>query len=346
MSSFPEISSSDFSLRCIDGKLIQGPVDAPEFQFQFTSNFDFYHPCSIDFIWLDPPINLHATLRSDLASCYWETLKMKCRYILAAAHEWKGDFDKGPLPQYIPNSLLSEIGMIHPPFPPLDQLTYNFFLLPEDPAEIRRHVKIWQENSRQLSAWIEKAKERSAKVPGCSWSWPTSPFTPFPIEDHSSSTSIDDGWRSNHCELDTIFVESPSTSGESSTPRICANFNCSAPAHAARAFSVDSQSNSSKRTRAPSPAHSQRDRDDSNKRQLILWQPSVAQLLERYEALSHGEVVSGSSSRITLPPPYSPCDSSLPLSPSTTDPRLPAASKSRDDAVPTRRITRSQNLKK
>ncbi|KAF8463789.1 hypothetical protein JB92DRAFT_3136359 [Gautieria morchelliformis] len=226
-------------------------------------------PTSISIIWLDPPINLHATLRSDLASCYWETLKMKCCYILAATHEWKGDFDKGPLPQYIPNLLLFEIGM--------------------DPAEIRRHVKIWQENSYQLSAWIKKAKERSAKVPECSWSWPASPFTPFPIEDHSSSTSIDNGWRSNHCELDTIFMESPSAS-----------------AHVARAFSVDSQSNSSKRTRAPSPAHSQRDGDDSNKRQLILWQPSVAQLLERYEALSCGEVASSSSSRVTLPSPYSP----------------------------------------
>ncbi|KAF8527113.1 hypothetical protein JB92DRAFT_3107932 [Gautieria morchelliformis] len=278
MSSFPEISSSNFSLCRIDGKLIQGPIDAPEFKFQFTSNFNFYRPCSIDFIWLDPPINLHATLCSDLTSCYWETLKIKCRYILAAAHEWKGDFDKTPLPQYIPNSLLSEISMIHPPFPPLDQLTYNFFLQPKDPAKIHRHVKIWQENTCQLSAWIEKAKERSAKIPECSWSWPASPFTPFPIKDSSSSTSINDKWRSNHCELDTIFMESPSMS-----------------TRAAHAFSVNSQPNSPKRTRAPSLAHSQCDGDDSNKRQLVLWQLSAAQLLKRYEALSHGEVASGSS---------------------------------------------------
>jgi hypothetical protein len=207
MSGFPEISSLDFSLHRVDSKLIQGPI--PEFQFQFTPNFDFYCPSSIDFLWLDPPVNLHTTLRSDLASCYWETLKMKCRYILTAAHGWKGNFNKSPLPQFVPDSLLSEIGMTHPPLPPLNQLTYNFFLLPEDPAEICRHIKIWQENSHQLSAWIKKAKERRVKVPECSWNWLATPFVPFSVEDDSSSISTDDGWRSNYCELDKMFVETP-----------------------------------------------------------------------------------------------------------------------------------------
>jgi hypothetical protein len=345
MSYFPEISSLDFSLRRANGKIVQGPVDAPEFEFQFTSNFDFYRPCSTDFIWLDPPVNMHATLRSDLASCYWETLKMKCRYILAAAHGWKGDFDKDPLPQVIPSTLLSEIGMIHPPFPPLDQLTYNFFLLPEDPAEICRHVKIWQENSRQLSAWIEKAKGKCAKVQNCSWSWPTTPFAPYPVGDDSSSVSEDDGWMPNHRESDKTFVESPSPSSESLTPHTCFSSDLSAPDCAAHAFNVEAQSDSSKRVRNPSPADSHRDGNESNKKQLVLWQPSVAQLLERYEALMRGEVSSHSSLHAD-PEPYSPCNSSLTVVPITTDPRLPVVSTRRSRALPTSRVTRSQTQKK
>jgi hypothetical protein len=101
--------------------------------------------------------------------------------------------------------------MKHPPFPPLNQLTHlQLLFLPEDPAEIRRHIKIWQEKSRQLSAWIEKAKQRSAKVPQCSWNWPATPFIPFSVKDDSSSISTDDRQRSNHCELDKMFVNGES----------------------------------------------------------------------------------------------------------------------------------------
>jgi hypothetical protein len=161
MATFPEIYSSDFSLRRIDGHLVQGPVDAPEFEFQFSSNFDYYRPCSADFIRISSLENAQVVLRTDLASCYWETLKMKCRYILAAANGWKGDFDRSPLPASVPEASLTEIGMIHPPFPPLEQLANNFFLLPALPSLLTIHIKVWQDNSRQLSAWIEKAKARS-----------------------------------------------------------------------------------------------------------------------------------------------------------------------------------------
>jgi hypothetical protein len=122
--------------------------------------------------------------------------------------------------------------------------------------------------------------------------------------------------------------------------------NHSTSACTARAFSVDSQPNSLKRMRSHSPANSLPDEDDSNKRQLVLWQPSVAQLLERYEALSRGEVASGCSSRIVQSSQYSPREPSLTLSTTTTDPRLPATSKGCNHAVPTRRITRSQASKK
>jgi hypothetical protein len=172
------------------------------------------------------------------------------------------------------------------------------------------------------------------------------PFVPFSVKDSSSSISADDGWRSNHCELDKMFVESPTASHESPTSHTCTFSNCSASACTAHAFSIDSQPDSLKRMRAQSPASSHLNGDNSNKKQLILWQPSVAQLLERYEALSCSEVASGSSSRVLHPSQYSPREPSLSLSTTTPDPRLSMSSKLCNHAVPTRRITRSQAPKK
>ena len=50
---------------------------------------------------------------------------MKGRYILSAVNDWNGESALKPLPVTIPEDKLKEIGMVHPPFPPIHQLTYN-----------------------------------------------------------------------------------------------------------------------------------------------------------------------------------------------------------------------------
>lgn len=187
MAYFPEISALDFSLVTDpeSGSLTQSPIPLLEFEFQHTSNFDYYKPCPLDFYFLDSPINRYAVLRSDLASCYWETLKMKCRYILAAATGWNSESDCA-LPTTVPEAKLHEIGMTAPPFPLIHQLTYNFLLLPERPEKICEWIRLWQANSLQLAAWIAQAKVQSKRLPSCSWVWPVTPNLSY-----STSTSPD-----------------------------------------------------------------------------------------------------------------------------------------------------------
>jgi hypothetical protein len=200
---------------------------------------------------------------------------MKCCYILAAANGWKGDFDRSPLPATVPEASLTEIGMIHPPFPPLEQLANNFFLLLALPSLLTIHIKVWQDNLHQLSAWIEKAKARCAGIEG-SWFWLISPFAPYPFEDDSSSISEDDGWRPSHRKSDKSFIECPRASSKLIAPHICTSFNSSTPAHFAHTFGIETQCNSPKRMRKSSPIDSHRDGDEANKKQVVLWQPSVA----------------------------------------------------------------------
>lgn len=186
MATFTEICALDFNLIPSGDSIVQAPIPLPDFEFQYSSNFDYYKPCMLDFYFLDAPVNRYAVLRSDLASCYWESLKMKGRYILAAANGGRSEFATDLLPSSIPEEKLREIDMIHPPFPPLHQLTYNFFLLPASPAKIREWISLWQSNSLQLSAWIAQAKLQSAKLSTCSWSWPPTPPPPGSISLSSS----------------------------------------------------------------------------------------------------------------------------------------------------------------
>jgi hypothetical protein len=215
MATFPDVSAVDFSIRLKDGHLFQGPVPALDCPFQHTANFDFYRPGNFDFITLKTPTQDYAALRSDLAVCFWETLKMKGRYILAAANNWDGSVATEPLPFTIPSEKLREIGMVHPPFPTLHELTYNTLLLPEELPVLRRRIEHWQQNSKQLSAWIARAKINCARLPNCSWVWPDTPpscdsteYDPEEFQDdmdNLSFSSVDN----------STFGESPEPSGES-----------------------------------------------------------------------------------------------------------------------------------
>ena len=313
MASFPEISALDFSLVSNpDGdSLIQSPVQFPDFEFQHTSNFDYYKPCSLDFYFLDSPINRYAVLRSDLASCYWESLKMKCRYILAAATGWDSESNCA-LPTAVPEAKLLEIGMTAPPFPLIHQLTYNFLLLPERPEKIREWICLWQSNSLQLAAWIAQAKVQSKKLPSCSWRWPATPLITYPtstlpispLASPVTNTNTEEGDvpvsnSSVITDTEALFGECPEPPSECGTLILSSHQllkHIPTSGRVAHALHANSEKGTLKRARDSSPVDPLHDGEKDSKRQLVLWRPTIAKVLEMEANLRRGEVSCHSNS--------------------------------------------------
>ena len=229
---------------------------------------------------------------------------MKTKYILAAAHRWNGDTATSPLPTDLLDSKLEEIRMIRPALPFLHPLTFNPLLCPGSPASVFSRVAIWQERSRMLSAWIGKARLNSRLVPNCSWRWPESPVTSH----HRDDDSVSIGLSSTTTECDSLFHEEPAT-----------------PSRAIRAYGTKPSLVPPKRSRDLSPLDTRRDGDDPSKKQLVLWRPSIRQLIEQQHALATGEVPSGSSVSSHLHAPVlssrEASRSSLTHSSTTLDPR-------------------------
>lgn len=222
---------------------------------------------------------------------------MRGRFILAAANGWNGATADSPLPITIPEEKLQEISMIHPPFPLFYQLTYNFLLLPESPEKIGKWIRLWQNSLHQLAAWIAQARLQSSHIPSCSWSWPAAPTNPDPITvPHSLDTtpshelgSDDEASTENSslssAEPDTLF-------GENAPPRCVAH-----------AFQVATSQDGTKRSRNNSPIDPSCNGCNANKRQLILWKPTPAQLIEREQALACSKVSSNYTGPYTGPNP-------------------------------------------
>ena len=273
MATFPNITSLEFNLHRYNDHIIQNAVYPPEFGFQFTANFDYYTPSPFDFKFLDAPDNNFAVMRSTLAGAIWETLKMKGRYILAAAHGWDPDTATDPLPISLPEEKLKEIDMISPPFPSVYQLTYNFFEFPAPMKTILEWVESWQERSRRLSAWICKAKLKSTQHPDCSWKWPATPLSAYSFPDNLDYEDSEGSVGSHASDSVGPLVEDPSFSKRVAT-----------------AFKVKTYS--LKRSRSPSPSDASCDGSPSNKKQLVLYKPTLEQLLERDKSLITGEVES------------------------------------------------------
>lgn len=294
---FPEILALNFSLVTDpeSGSLIQSPIPLLEFKFQHMSNFDYYQPCSLDFYFLNSPTNCYTVLHSNLASCYWECLKMKCHYILAAATGWNDNLTN-PLPTSIPEGKLEEISMISPTFPPIHQLTYNFLLLPEFPSKIHKWIELWQSNSRLLSAWITQAKVQSARLPSCSWNWPATPHLTYPTSSLPSSplTSLvtttkaeereasitDSSFSTKHEVLSSECPELPSEYNTSLQYSFAQASNRHLSGRVAHAFHSETERNTLKRGREASPEDPIHDGSDAYKKQLVLWQPSLGRLRE------------------------------------------------------------------
>ena len=123
-----------------------------------------------------------------------------------------------------------------------------------------------------LSAWIDKAKSNTARVPNCSWKWPASPISFTPI---------------NYSDLVSDSEELASTTTEASSLFEDENTQSTATVHVNHA---EVSTGTVKRSRESSPLDVQCDGTDANKKQLVLWRPSLAQLLERQRALIDGEV--------------------------------------------------------
>ena len=164
--------------------------------------------------------------------------------------------------------------MIRPAVPFLHPLSFNPLLCPGSPATVLSRVAIWQERARMLSAWICKARLNSYLTPNCSWRWPTSPMPYRDLDHHSNTTDLS----STATEGDSLFSEEQVS-----------------PSHAIRVYRAQTSSQSPKRPRDSSPSDPQRDGDDASKKQLVLWRPSISQLLEQQHALATGEVSSGAS---------------------------------------------------
>lgn len=303
MANFPEITFLDFSVRKGLHSTTQEPVSIPFHEFQFTSHFDFYRPCKSDLVYLSSSSTDYVILRNDLAVSIWESMKMKTQYILAAAYRWNGDVATTPLPSYLSDAKLDEINMIRPALPSLHPLTFNPLLCPGPSATIFARVAIWQERSRMLSAWIGKARLNSRLVPDCSWRWPTSPMSNHNSDDDASSV----GLSSTSTECDSLFCEEP-------VPPSCT----------VRANRAQAGLETLKRSHDSSPLDPQRNGDDASKKQLVLWRPTISQLLEEQHALITGEVASGSSISHLSRAPFS---SSIPhaagIPPSTISSHFP-----------------------
>ena len=324
MAVFPEITSRDYAVRMNQHLLEQEPVSVPLYPFQFTSNYDFYRPCKFDFIYLDPPTNNHAVLRYDLAISLWETMRMKEHYILAAAHNWDGDTATHPLPASIPDSQFREIHMLPPVFHHHAPLSSIKLFKPASPTVIRAWVSIWQQYSRMLSAWIERARINSTHVPNCSWTWSITPADFIPYIPTANLFDSED--------LASTTTESTSLSEEEVPPSLPPVEVPVIRVPAVQVHHANASIESVKRAHDSSPLDAQRDGGQANKKQLVLWHPSLAKLLEAQRALITGEVSTGHSlSNAPRTPLLSPaaggqsnlCTTSVPsVSSPRDDPRL------------------------
>ena len=133
---------------------------------------------------------------------------MKGQYILTMANNWTGSNPSAPLPMTVSLRKLEEIHMIYPPFPPLYQLTYNFFILPEKKEVVCKCIAIWQENSHQLATWICKARFNMLRYCSKSWSWPEPPTYSLTYPKDNGSSTEDSTWSPNSSAADLSLSES------------------------------------------------------------------------------------------------------------------------------------------
>jgi hypothetical protein len=308
MALFSPITAQDYQVSREGTEIVQAEVTVPKFEFQYSDNFEFYKPCFQDWTYTNIFGKELASLRPELAASIWETVRMKCRYILAAAIGWKGNEDDHALPLHIRASRFRDINMIPPPFPPEDYLAYNFLKIPGDQKEIEAWIDKWQQTGHQLSAWIAKAKNNSIMYEDTTWKWPEDPREDaynLIYKDRSAYSDLEE----RHALADMYGPPHGGNYGEGTRMQAkllsLIRANTKPPAEAqAHTLGARVECGNKRRSRDYSPADSSRDGLASNKTsrslcypedydvekpqnsQVIKWQPSIAQMLQ--EQLNRG----------------------------------------------------------
>ena len=315
MAAYPPITAFDFEAHLENGELVQDLVEMPAYDFQHTAEFDFYRPTIHDYVPYPASRPDHVMLRADLAACLFETYNMKVKYVLAAAHDWNGEFTMDPLPTVLPDSKLKEIGMPAPPFPDCQLWAVNFFFKPEKISVIADWVEMWQRKSLSLSAWIYKARIKSKHVPDCSWVWPRSPYDTSTSDDTDLSDSDEEVTPFDSDEEETSLSDfNDKDSLASAVKGEIESIFEGAPESAsviAQVYSNSSQPQSLKRTRSTTPERAYL--DDPNNWHVVLWQPTPLQRWEQEKALREGYVGSNSNRPVTPPPVMPPTPATTPV---------------------------------
>ena len=238
-------------------------------------------PCSLnivesnsnrhDFHYVDNA-SLYMVLHLILAGTLWELLKMKGCYISATINRWTKDTTFSLLPAMIPIGRLKEIDMVHHPFPPIPQLTFNFVEMLEIQEVVMQHNEDWQENSHQFTVWISQARLNPLDDTGYSW---LSPAPPHPSSTINPSSPFDNYWVSISSSLGTTFTKA-------SLPL----------QHVTCAFHFHIGSDVKRQVRILSLIATFSNGTSANKKQLILWKSGLAQLLELQQSLIHSGIES------------------------------------------------------
>jgi hypothetical protein len=191
MATFSPVTSLDYAKDRTDSLRPQVNVELGEFEHQYTSDFDHYRICMHDLNMVETVGGRTYFIRLELAASVWESVRMKSRYILAAAHNWHGDINTEPLPTELPKDKCDELSMVVPPIPAERHLRFNFLTMNSTPEILKCRVEHWQQIGHQLTAWIDKAKERTDRIEYTTWHWPEEPSEPVPYGERTNWT-LDD----------------------------------------------------------------------------------------------------------------------------------------------------------
>ena len=133
-------------------------------------------------------------------------------------------------------------------------------------------------------------KVKTAHLPDCSWKWPAASHGAYSFPDNLEYDGSMSDYSSDSPEEGSLFKETPEPAHEykshstdystTSTPLGCV----------AHAFCASVEGNMHKRMCDLSPISPDWDGLESNKKQLILWQPSLSRLLKLQNMLACSEV--------------------------------------------------------
>lgn len=320
MATFAPVTALDYAKDRTDSIRPQVPVELGEFNHQYTSDFGQYRMCMHDLDRIDTVGGPTYYIRAELAACVWETVRMKVRYILAAAHNWRGDVNTEPLPTDLPKEKCDELSMGMPPIPAGRHLHFNFLKLHDKPEVLFARVESWQQIGHQLTAWIDKAKERTDRIEYTTWHWPEEPSEPVPYGERENWTLDDQedphewtvyevcGWASRK-RLRPAHSQAQESRRHGADDGNTVAEECHAAAPADTGDAPDEEASGSEsaiseniRSNCTHPCLTSLKPPTCADKQLIKWVPPISQIFERLYAIGVPPHTL-QSHYITSPPP-------------------------------------------